>query len=278
MFHINLKQLFLFVMVGFFITACDDSNPVTPIEHNIVGGIELYINDTLVHKQFGGVYSNADGVCGGGAAECSINLNPDEEYDVLVHFLDIQGEELEEVEGEEHDDELAFKFCNNDGLECSDATGSESVQFHTEEHCDDITDQTECNASDHCEWHTDDNACESEVDCDDITDQTECNDSDHCEWHTDDNACESEVDCDDITDQTECNDSDHCEWHTDDNACESEENHDGHQHELEFEIITSVESVNYFRIYLMHLLNGVPHPDYTSDPIIIDVNESHQPY
>ena len=29
-----------------------------------------------------------------------------------------------------------------------------------DEHCDEITDQSECAALDHCEWHTDDNSCE----------------------------------------------------------------------------------------------------------------------
>ena len=33
-----------------------------------------------------------------------------------------------------------------------------------EEHCDEITDQTECESSDHCEWHADDSMCEDHHD------------------------------------------------------------------------------------------------------------------
>ena len=37
---------------------------------------------------------------------------------------------------------------------CEDAAGDDHDHDHgAHEHCDEITDQTECEASDHCEWH-----------------------------------------------------------------------------------------------------------------------------
>ena len=111
--------------------------------------------------------------------------------------------------------------------------------------CQDIDNQIECESSDHCEWHTDDMACEDaehddhddHVHCEDFTNETDCAASDDCEWHTDDMACEDaehddhddHVHCEDFTNETDCAASDDCEWHTDDMACEDAE-HDDHDH------------------------------------------------
>ena len=212
MFKIKLKQLFLFVMIGFFVTACDDdSNPVAPIEHNDVVGLELLIDDIRVYKEFQQAYYDADDNVIQSSDENPITLNVNEEYEVTVHFLNDEGEELEELEGEEHDDELAVGFCGDDGFDCGSIVGDHIIEFHTEEHCDEMTDETNCNFSDHCEWNLDLLVCEDETD-------------------------------------------------------------GGNHHELEFEIETSdVTGQTTFRMSLMHLINGISHPDFTSKVITVNV-------
>ena len=79
--------MFLFGAVIFI--GCDsDDDPVASVEHNVVGGIELYIDDILVHKQFGGAFYNANGMVGS-TAESSIDLNPNTEYEIEVIFLNL---------------------------------------------------------------------------------------------------------------------------------------------------------------------------------------------
>ena len=81
------------------------------------------------------------------------------------------------------------------------------------EHCDELS-ETECVASDECEWHADDMACEEaghddhddHEHCDELS-ETECVASDECEWHADDMACE-EAGHDDH-DHGDCGDFDH---------------------------------------------------------------------
>jgi|TARA_Y100000294_G_scaffold97626_1_gene90756 hypothetical protein len=143
MFKINLKQLLLFIMVGFFTTSCDD-DPVASVEHNVVGGIELYIDDILVHKQFGGAFYNANGMVGS-TAESSIDLNPNGEYEIEVIILNLEGNEIEELEGEDHNDELAFNISNSSII---------SAEVHEEHHgtctCDDGTDTTTAETEEEC--------------------------------------------------------------------------------------------------------------------------------
>ena len=212
MFKSNLKQLFLFGIIAFCVTACDDDdNPLAPVDHNEVEGLELFINDIRVYKEFQQEYYDANDNVIQLSADNPISLNVNEEYEVTVHFLNDEGEELEELEGEEHDDELAVGLCGTEGFDCGNLEGSQIIQFHLEEHCDEITNSTDCNASNHCEWH--------------------------------ENACEEDHD-------------------------DGGEDH----HELEFEIETSdVIGQTTFKIALMHLLDGIAHPDFVSKVITVNV-------
>ena len=76
--------------------------------------------------------------------------------------------------------------------------------------CDEMTEQ-ECLASDHCEWHADEMACEDEggdhdhEHCEDFLTEEECSASDHCEWH--DHGDHSE--CEDAHGDDDCEDTDH---------------------------------------------------------------------
>ena len=77
-----------------------------------------------------------------------------------MHFLDHEGNEVEHEE-EEHEEgeEDELSFTNYD-----DVIISLELENHDdhgdEEHCDEIIEQAECISSEHCEWHSDDSACE----------------------------------------------------------------------------------------------------------------------
>ena len=203
------KNLSVFIVVIMIIISCDvDSNPIAPIEHNKVVGLELFINDVRVYKEFQQAYYDANDNVIQLSADNPISLNLNEEYEVTVHFLNDEGEELEELEGDEHDDELAVGLCGTEGFDCGTIIGGQIVEFHIEEHCDEITDGAYCDFSDHCEWNLD------------------------------------------LL------------------VCEDEENH----HELEFKIETlDVTDQTTFKIALMHLIDGVPHPDFVSKVITVNV-------
>ncbi len=140
MFRINLKQLFILIFAGFLITSCDNSNPVTQEEHTDADGFILEdANGTEIYTEFQGESDDPP-----------ITIGVGEELELSVHFLDHEGNEIEhDGEGEDHDDEL--RISEND---------TAIAIIEVEEHCDEITVQADCEASDHCEWHADDNACE----------------------------------------------------------------------------------------------------------------------
>ena len=142
MLKVNIKQLFLFIFVGVIVISCDDDdNPMGP-EHTDAEGMILELNGNEVYREFEGEILVND-----------LSLTINNTLELSVHFLDHDGEEIEHEEDEhaegEEEDELTF-------------TGYDTtiISLEVEEHCDEITDQTECESSDHCEWHTDESACE----------------------------------------------------------------------------------------------------------------------
>ena len=203
MFKINIKQLFLSIMVGILITACDDNdNFVAPIIHNEVDGLELFIENTLVYKEFQQAYYDANGNVVISSSDNPITLNTDEEYEVTVHFLNDVGEELEEIEEEEHNDELAFEII-----------GNQIIEFHTDHHGTCV-----------CADDTDTSLVENETECESV-----CTDGISGLWEEE-------------------------------------------SHQLEFEIETSdMTGTTTFKISLMHLIDGIPHPDFTSKLITVNV-------
>ena len=130
--------------------------------------------------------------------------------------------------------------------------------------CMDIDNQTDCEASDDCEWHADDMACEDaehhdhEEDGDNVFELTGSAEGattftlsvmhdghadytsmpiyvtvhgDEDDDHGDDDHDDHEH-CEDFDNQTDCESSDDCEWHADDMACEDadHDDHDDHDH------------------------------------------------
>ena len=88
----------------------------------------------------------------------------------------------------------------DDGVEgCTDVeaynyNSDATINDNTCLYCLDLDNQTECEASDDCEWHADHSECEEadhddHVHCEDLT-QTECETTDDCEWHADHSECE----------------------------------------------------------------------------------------
>ena len=47
-----------------------------------------------------------------------------------MRFLNDEGEELEELEGEEHDDELVVGLCGTNDFSCGDLVGEQIIEFH----------------------------------------------------------------------------------------------------------------------------------------------------
>ena len=188
----TIKYLFMILFLGLMTIGCDN-DPASPREgHTDADGFILEDeNGNEVYREFAG------------ASTGLITLGVGEILELSVHFLDDEGNEIEhEEEGgsDAHDhnhdhDDHGGDSDEEDGLRISENDVSIAIietEEHEEEHCDEIANQAECEASDHCEWHADDNACEGheEEHCDEIANQAECEASDHCEWHTDDNACE----------------------------------------------------------------------------------------
>ena len=115
------------------------------------------------------------------------------------------------------------------------------------------------------------------ADCEDFANEADCVASNECEWHADDMACEEaghddhddHEHCDELS-ETECVASDECEWHADDMACE-EAGHDDHDDHEEgsnvIEIVGLAEGATTFTLSVMH--DG--HADYTSMPIYVTV-------
>ena len=63
--------------------------------------------------------------------------------------------------------EFTLHFLDSDGNEIDHEDHEE------DEHCDDFLNQTDCEGSNHCEWHADDQACEDEEGHDDGHDHEE---------------------------------------------------------------------------------------------------------
>ncbi len=180
-----ISNLFIILFLGLIPCGCENDPTSPPEDHTDTDGFVLEDeNGNELYREFKG------------ATDGSITLIQGAVLELSVHFLDHEGNEIKDEdddhdhnhdhEGEDEESELRIT-----GFDNSIAT------IEVEEHCDEITVQADCEASDHCEWHADDNACEAEAHdeehCDEITVQANCEASDHCEWHADDNACEAET-------------------------------------------------------------------------------------
>ena len=254
MFH-NTKNIFLFILVAFVAHSCDDTEETAQDGHTDADGMEIV---EMIDGEEGLLYSECNGVIDNNFQS---GIPSGNEWDLTVHFLDDECEELEHDDddhdghdhgdddhddhGDDHgDDEAYLEITGYDTSIISITVGGHD-DHGDEEHCEDFTTETECGEHDECEWHADDMACE---------------DADHGDHH-----------CEDFTTETECGEHDECEWHADDMACEDAEHgdHDDHdeEHGYTFELETLAPGETTFEVRLMH--QG--HSDYTSSTITIVV-------
>lgn len=138
---INFKQVFIFIIVGLLASACENDNSVGPEDHTDADGLVLEHDGQEVYKEFEGaiVFNN-------------LTLNVGETLELSVHFLDHDGNEIEHEDEDEdseseHEDELQITDENGDIF-----SSSNIVTIEVEEHCDEISSQTDCEASEHCAW------------------------------------------------------------------------------------------------------------------------------
>ena len=124
----------------------DHSEECGDFDHLDIDGLILESNGVEVYRQFQGLI------------EGSLDLHVNESQDFSVHFLDDNGNEVTV----EHPECFPLSFDVSDlsviSIESENHNDGEGHD-HDEEHCDELG-QTECESSDHCEWHADDNACE----------------------------------------------------------------------------------------------------------------------
>ncbi len=140
MLKINFKQLIMFISVGLIAVSCsDDDNPASTEDHVDAEGFALEIDGTEVYRQLEGEITG------------DLSVVVGETLELTIHFLDHDGNEIEHEDEEGEEEELSFADYD-----------AAVILLAPEEHCDEITDETECGESDHCEWHADEGLCEDE--------------------------------------------------------------------------------------------------------------------
>ena len=181
----NTKNIFLFILLTFVASSCDDTDATEQDGHTDADGMEIV---EMVGEEEGLLYSECQGEM---LNNFAAGIPSGNEWDLTVHFLNDECEELEhdddDHEGHDHgddhgDDEPYLEITGYDSSIISITVGGHDDHgdddHGDEEHCDELS-QTECEASDHCEWHADDMACE-ESDHDDHGDDDH---GDHDEEH-----------------------------------------------------------------------------------------------
>ena len=171
----NTKNIFLFILLTFVVSSCDDTDATEQDGHTDADGMEIV---TMIENEETEMYFECDGTIDN---EFSDGVEVGTTWNFTVHFLNDECEELEhdddDHEGHDHgddhgDDEPYLDIIVADGGSSFISISTEEHDDHgDEEHCDELS-QTECEASDHCEWHADDMACE-ESDHDDHGDHDE---------------------------------------------------------------------------------------------------------
>ena len=150
-----ISNLFIILFLGLIPCGCENDPTSTPEGHTDADGFILEDKDgNVIYKEFEG------------ATEGSISLVQGAVLELSVHFLDHEGNEIEDEDDDhdhDHDHEGEGEESELRITEFDDSIATIEVKDHDEEHCDEITVQADCEASDHCEWHADDNACEAEA-------------------------------------------------------------------------------------------------------------------
>ena len=116
-----------------------------------VDGISLEHDGMVVYSQFQGYITG------------SLELNVNQSMDLTVHFLDVNGDEIQFTEENP-------ASCFPLGFEISDPSivsitieenhDDDHDDHDNEEHCEDFLTEADCGMHTECEWHADDMACE----------------------------------------------------------------------------------------------------------------------
>ena len=158
----NTKNIFLFILLTFVASSCDDSDATEQDSHTDADGMEIV---EMVGEEEGLLYSECQGEM---LNNFAAGIPSGNEWDLTVHFLNDECEELEhddeDHEGHDHgddhgDDESYLEITGYDSSIISITVGGHD-DHSDEHHCDDFTSETECGMHDECEWHAADMACE----------------------------------------------------------------------------------------------------------------------
>ena len=147
MYIIYFRQLLTFTFIGFLAVSCKDSVSHDHEDHTNADGFILEDESgNEIYREFEGASSD------------SVIISIGQTLEISVHFLDHDGNEIEhdeEEDGHGHDEEEEeLRISEND---------SAIATIEVKEHCDEITNQSDCEATDHCEWHSDEAKCADEV-------------------------------------------------------------------------------------------------------------------
>ena len=165
MFH-NTKNIFLFILVAFVAHSCDDTEETAQDGHTDADGMEIV---EMIDGEEGLLYSECNGVIDNNFQS---GIPSGNEWDLTVHFLDDECEELEhddddhdghdhgDDDHDDHGDEEAYLEITGYDTSIISITVGGHDDHGDEEHCEDFTTEAECGEHDECEWHADDMACE----------------------------------------------------------------------------------------------------------------------
>ena len=138
--NISIKRLFLSIGVVLLAVSCDDGNSFVEV-HTDAEGLILEHDGVEVYREFEGEVLVND-----------LTLTSGDILELSVHFLDHDGHEIEHEDEEHGEDEDELSFTNYDDI---------LISLELEEHCDELM-SSECESSDHCQWHTDEGICEDD--------------------------------------------------------------------------------------------------------------------
>ena len=117
--------------------------------HLNVDGLILEYNGDEIYSQFQGLING------------SLDLHVNDSMDLTVHFLDQNGDEIEGQDSEcyplgfQITDPTIISITVGEHEEHEDEDSHDDHDHDEDEHCDEIDSQTECENSEHCEWHAD---------------------------------------------------------------------------------------------------------------------------
>ena len=182
----NTKNIFLFILLAFVVMSCEEDEVAPATEqdmHTDADGMEIV---TMVEEEESLLYSE----CLGEMENNLTGLPTGMEWDLTVHFLDDNCEELEGHEdehddhdhGDDHsDDEPYLEITGYDSSIISITVGGhdDHDDHGDEHHCEDFMTEAECGEHDECEWHADDNACEDAHDHGEDHDDHDDHDEEH---------------------------------------------------------------------------------------------------